>query len=289
MKKMLAIILLVITTACGVIDNPYALRAAADAQIKATNDAISERVMVATLNAEETKSAVAIEKEHLQIYAQATREALNFEQTKIAATAQAKQTATAIPLTATPLAATQMAIVQEVEKAERRAYWGQFTDPLIVLMPTLLLFVALGLLIIGAVVAFRRLLPIIETRGRAFTRGQQDAPLFVLGSEERVIIIDPDRNFGPALLVSPGKAESSGNAPTFELQERVTARDQTIDLARSVPQRRMPTYKAVPEQAEPLQQLPASTEPKIEIIELEAVPGWISEVERKLLVNGDET
>ena len=152
-------------------------------------------------------------------------------QTAQAGTVSAIQTATAWPVTATPLAATQAAIARAQAEAERRAYWSRFAEPFQVIAPWLLLFATLGILLAGAMLAYRRLMPVVEMRLRTVSRGGNDAPLILLPN----MIVDPDRNFGPALLVSANGAISTGHAPSPELQAGVVMRDQAIDVIRALP------------------------------------------------------
>lgn len=80
-----------------------------------------------------------------------------------AGTAQAHATLTAYPLTATPAAAMQAYIVRSRDQRERRALWDEF----VVTPLTVILVVTVSiLLIVGGVITFRRLLPIVEYRLR---------------------------------------------------------------------------------------------------------------------------
>ena len=97
--------------------------------------------------------------------------------------AQANATFTAFSLTATPLAGIQADIVQTRNESERRAWWGDFVvTPLKVILLTLVVL----LLIVGGVMAYRRLLPVLELRLRTISSGN-DSPLLVDGR-----IVDPD-------------------------------------------------------------------------------------------------
>ena len=196
-------------------------------------------------------------------------------------TANAAHTATTWPQTATPLAATQQVIVAQAEAAQRRAQWEQILIPLQVIAFSALGFAILVLFVLGFVKAYQRLLPALEIRLRTFRRGPHDAPLVFLDN----LIIDPDRNFGPALHINHSGAHTAGLAPTPQLQERLVARDQAVDLARTQPmttsrQRLSPLEPFAninPEHASPVQ---------IEIIEPQEVKPWLDEVEHKLLPQG---
>jgi hypothetical protein len=193
-------------------------------------------------------------------------------------TANTAQTATAWPQTAIPLEATQQAVIAQTESAQRRAQWEQILIPLQVTFFSLLGFVILILLVLGGVGAYRRLLPALEMRLRAFRRGPHDAPLIFLDEW----IIDPDRNFGPALHIHNHNAQTVGLAPNPQLQERLVARDQAVDLARTQP---IPHYR----RSTPAMDMFSSTsseavtDVEIEIIEPQQIQPWLDEVERQLL------
>lgn len=172
----------------------------------------------------------------------ATQQAVSAETTRSVATSQASATlqaqtaeaiasATAWPMTATPLAATQIAVVAQAQETERRAYWAQYIVPLQTFFWPLFWCAVLVLLIIGAVLAYRRLMPIVEKRAGLVRRGGNDAPLILTPN----LIVDIDRNFGPALLLTKTGAQTTGLAPHPMLQARVTENDQKLDIARALP------------------------------------------------------
>ena len=108
-------------------------------------------------------------------------------------TAQAKATQTAYSLTATPLAAIQADIARTRNEAERRALWGEFVvTPLKVFLVTLVVL----LLIAGGVVAYQRLMPLLELRLRTISRYNDSPWLLVDG-----MIVDSDPQYPP---LSPG-------------------------------------------------------------------------------------
>ena len=99
-------------------------------------------------------------------------------------TAQANATATAYSLTATPFAAVQADIVRTRNESERRALWGEFVvTPLKVILLTL----AVLLLMVGGVMAYRRLMPVLELRLRTISR-DNDSPFLLVDG----MIVDPD-------------------------------------------------------------------------------------------------
>ena len=85
-------------------------------------------------------------------------------------TAQANATQTAYSLTATPLAAIQAGIVEHA-RIERRAWWEEFVvTPLKVILITLVVL----LLIVGGVLAYRRLMPVLELRLRTISHDNEN-------------------------------------------------------------------------------------------------------------------
>jgi len=99
-------------------------------------------------------------------------------------TAQAHATQTAYSLTATPFAAIQADIVRTRNSAERRALWGEYVvTPLKVILSTLVVL----LLIVGGMIAYRRLMPLLELRLRTIWR-DNDSPLVLMDGT----FVDPD-------------------------------------------------------------------------------------------------
>ena len=103
---------------------------------------------------------------------------------RVAETAQANATLTAYSLTATPWAAIQADILRTRNERERRAWWEEFVvNPLKAILFTLVVV----LLIVGGVMAYRRLMPVLELRLRTISRGS-DSPLLLVDG----MIVDPD-------------------------------------------------------------------------------------------------
>lgn len=93
--------------------------------------------------------------------------------------AQANSTYTAYSLTATPWAAVQSEIVRSRDEANRRALWGEFVvTPLKVILATLVAV----LLIVGGVMAYRRLMPVLELGLRSIISRDDYHPLLVEGT-----------------------------------------------------------------------------------------------------------
>jgi hypothetical protein len=119
-----------------------------------------------------------------------------------AETAQAQATQTAYPLTATPEAATQAYMVRTREGRERRALWEEFVVTPVRAVLTALVVV---LLIVGGVLAFRRLMPVLEYRLRNPRGPGNVSPLSLTGGT--IVDLEPyDRRLEqrePALLGLP--------------------------------------------------------------------------------------
>ena len=225
-------------------------------------------------------TATASQQAYLQRLTQ-TAEVVQAQAAQATQTANAAHTATTWPQTATPLAATQQVIVAQAEAAKRRAQWEQFLIPLQVIAFSALGFAILVLFVLGFVKAYQRLLPALEIRLRTFRRGPHDAPLVFLDN----LIIDPDRNFGPALHINRTGAQTAGLAPTPQLQERLVARDQAVDLARTQPVTTSQQRRSSLEEFANINPEPASTV-EIKIVEPQEVKPWLDEVEHKLLPQG---
>ena len=98
--------------------------------------------------------------------------------------AQANATLTAYSLTATPWAAIQAEIIRARNESNRRAWWGEFVvTPLKVILVTLVVL----LFIVGAVMAYWRLMPVLDLRLRAIWRDNSN-PLLLVSRK----ILDPD-------------------------------------------------------------------------------------------------
>ena len=100
-------------------------------------------------------------------------------------TAETNASLTAYSLTATPLAAIQADIARTRGQAERRAWWDEF-----VVTPSILFlfFLVALLLIAGGVMAYLRLMPVLELRLRTISRINRSPLLLVDG---RVVDRDP--------------------------------------------------------------------------------------------------
>jgi hypothetical protein len=97
---------------------------------------------------------------------------------------QANATQAAYALTATPRAAIQAGIDQTRNQSNRRAWWAEFiVSPLKVILITLVVL----LFIVGAIMAYRRLMPVLDLRLRTIWRDNSNPLLLVDGK-----IVDHD-------------------------------------------------------------------------------------------------
>jgi len=199
----------------------------------------------------------------------------------MASTQSFAKTATVWAKTATPLSATQNAIVLEVKRAERKAYWSQMLIPFWVLIGAILFIV----FIIGIIYTYRRLLRIFELRLGVFSSDDGEMNL-ILPADEDVKLLLPGRSFGSAMHSGKDETVISGIAPNLGLQDRVVARNQAIRLTASLPPGRTPQQVqkilAPPQDGDAAQ---SQNLPLIEIVDAEVVPvkNWVEEVSTKFL------
>jgi hypothetical protein len=98
--------------------------------------------------------------------------------------AQANATRAAHSLTATPWAAIQADIARTRNEVERRAWWEEFV---VISWKVVLLALVVLLLIVGGVMGYQRLMPVLELRLRTMSRYNARPFLLVDGR-----IVDPD-------------------------------------------------------------------------------------------------
>lgn len=95
-----------------------------------------------------------------------------------AQTAQADATQRVYALTATPWAAIQADIERTQNQANRRAWWAEFVvNPLRVILGSAVVL----LLIVGGLLAYRRLMPVLELRLRTIARSNNSSVLLMDG------------------------------------------------------------------------------------------------------------
>ena len=167
--------------------------------------------------------------------ATAQAESVAIANAQTTATHQAIASATAWPQTATPLAATEIAIIAEATETERRLYWSRYVSPFLLFLGAAILLS----IITGAIIAFRRLLPVWELRARTIVSPDGETITYLPASEE-IKALMPGRSFGSALHSNKDETKVSGVAPDPVLQDRVVARNQAIRLTASLPPGRAP-------------------------------------------------
>ena len=262
-----------------------------------TAQAQSDMALQATIQAGQTESALHYTQEAHSATQAAEYQATQFsaaqtaqvEQTRAAQateTAQSAATQTAWTITQTPLAATQAAIVRADEQAEREAYWRQFTTPLKVILPVLLLFVVMGLLIAAGVKAFPYLLSTLQALElRLRTRyGPDGEALLLLDKSQSVHTVLPGRALGHAVRNTAAEVQVDATPAGPEWQDRVTGREQAVRLAHALPREQRKAAQKLLAQPE---NLPAGR-PQVIVLPAEdpRIRPLLDEVETKLLEEG---
>jgi hypothetical protein len=155
------------------------------AQAAATQQFITEQTQMAgnATTTAQSQAATANYSAYIQNVTQ-TAQAQAILDVQATHTAQANATQTAYSLTATPWAALQADIIRTQNETERRAWWDEFiVTPLKVILLTLVVL----LLIVGGVMAYQRLMPVLELRLRTISR-ENDSPMLLVDG----MFVDPD-------------------------------------------------------------------------------------------------
>ena len=123
-------------------------------------------------------------------------------------TARTNATQAVYALTATPLAAIQADIVRTRNESNRRSWWGEFVaTPLKAILITLVVL----LFIVGAVMAYRRLMPVLDLRLRTIWRDKDSSLLLADG---KIVDHDPaHRKSTRWILRQPNLPQS----PSYEI------------------------------------------------------------------------
>lgn len=226
-----------------------------------------------------TATAEALARARAWENATATAQAIRTENdTRMTVTAwQVTQTAVAAEQAANAaLRAEQLDREQLITRRERLVY------PVKAYGPWVMLLAAVAVIIWGA----WRLIRASEHRLAAVPRDARgDAPLIPVRLPGGGIAwYDPDRSFGPALVVDQAGQVSQPPLAAAELQERTTARDQAIDLAhRGVPGAAAISRRVTPRQAAALAQDTASPSLEVQVVAPDQVRAWLREVEPQAL------
>jgi hypothetical protein len=225
-----------------------ATAAAAQVYLQQTADARSRLIQQATIAAAQTQdvihqqatqSAQSITRTQAVALDQATQtsQAVETHNAQVSATSAAAQTATAFPPTQAAMNATSTALALAVIETERRAFWAQFTIPLKVLLPAMLLSTLGVLAILALMRTWPRLLDLLEAlEMRARTIISPDGEIITFLPKQRQIdVIQPKRSFAAALSHGPDGVKVEGVAPDLQLQAETTARHQASVLAHHLP------------------------------------------------------
>ena len=275
--------------------------AAAYALQTSTSQAQFDTVFQATLQAGQTESAIRYTQEAqaathaaaVQATQYSAMQTAQVEQTRAAQateTAQAAATQTAWTITQTPLAATQAAIVRADEQAEREAYWRQFTTPLKVILPAVMLCTVFALMIWAGIKTYPHLLSTLQALElRLRTRyGPDGEALLLLDKSQAVHTVLPGRALGHAVRNTAAEVQVDATPAGPEWQDRVTGREQAVRLARALPRDQRKAAQKLIAQAENPSRLPASMPPQVIILPASdpRVQPLLDEVEPKLLQEG---
>lgn len=215
--------------------------------------------------------------------ATSTQSAINYAVTQTAYPPQATATQAALNI----IADQDMLRRMEAAKEARRLEWQTYMQPLVAVAP-IIFWTVMGLVfVVFLIVAYRRFAPAIEVRLRSISRGGGHTPLYV-GDD---FIADPSRGVGAGLrILKGGHIEQTGLHQSLPAQMQITGQAQIVDGISAMPRNDK-------KQANRLiglinQQPPAALPPpvKVEIVDPEdrEIGGWMKEVNRKLLEDGDE-
>ena len=222
--------------------------------------------------------------------ARATATAVAVQTTATAETARFWHSATAtaaawsIQATATANAVHAISTIQAAEaaQAELEARRAAAVAPLRAYGPWFAFFASFGLLLW---LGYRW--------GRAWTKYQSiardargDAPMLLFNQPNGdVVILDPDRSFGPATIV--GAAVTQPTLVNADYQAQVTARDQAVDLVhRGLPQPARPAQSRRPTPTQAAQLLTQSPTPhngSVRLVPPAQVRDWLREVRPQVL------
>ena len=211
-------------------------------------------------------------------WATATADAILWQQA-----ATATRSAWEVQATSTAVAAAAIATAQaaQAEQARLEAERARLVYPVRAYGPWVVLAVTVILLTWGGYLAF----PALAARLRAVPRDRRgDAPVLLLPKPGGgIVVVDPDRSFGPATVIDTEVTQPQLVPP--EYQDRTTARDQAVDLVtRGLPGERRKRRWTPTALLNPGRQRP----PVVRVVPPEAVKPWLEEVEHKVLEAGNE-
>jgi len=198
-----------------------------------------------------------------------------------------RMTAVAWQVTATAVAAEQAANdalrAEQLEREQLATRREKLVYPVKAYGPWAILIAAVAVIIWGA----WRLILASEHRVSVVHRDARgDAPLIPVRTPGGgIILLDPDRSFGPAMVVDGSGRVSQPALAAPEAQERTTARDQAIDLAhRGLPGMAAAPRRVTPQQAAALAQntTPLSLGP-VQVVNPGQVRAWLRDVEPQAL------
>ncbi len=254
----------------------------ATATAEAQRATATARAWQTTVEAAYAQGTATAQAHHVQATATAQVAATATAQADHAARATATVEAVYFQATATAIA-DQQAVEEALRKERIRreqlvTRQEEIVYPVKAYGPWVILLALVGLILWGG----HGILKAYMLRLRAIQRDERgDAPVLILNQGRQIVAYDPDRAFGPALLMGrDGQVTQPQLAPP-ELQGPVTLRDQTIDAvtrgrpgnAPSAQQKR--AAQAMVAQPPPTRPTPAGP---VRIVEARQVRGWLKDV-----------
>jgi hypothetical protein len=265
---------------------------------RATTTAEAYRVWAEQAKAEATATAVAAqiratataEANYIRatatteaVRATATAEAVLFAQQATVTAQQWMERATATAeaqrlnaiATTSAIYAQSTATAVEVRKRELQLEREENMNQVRAMIPYAIIILSAGVILWGAV----RLIMAVELRVRAIPRDERgDAPVMMLSFRGATYAYDPDRGFGPVTMFT-GEGAAQPAMAREEIQERVTARDQTVDLVhRGFEGQGGRRRRVTAQQAGELMAQPALPGP-VHVVPPEQVGRWLKDVE----------
>nr|NIP85421.1 hypothetical protein [Planctomycetales bacterium] len=255
---------------------------------QATAAALEAHATRQALDLQATHHALDLQATATEAAARATQAAVNANGTLGASAANATGTAVALLATSTAesrnatatqewanVTATSIRLTQEYEelalqRAKDRQVFTTFGSTAMIVLATVVLLVLL----------YHVGIPWLKLRAAAIKKDRRgDSPIFVFplphGSGQ--VVVDPDRMLWPGTVIEGSTVQQPATAPP-DLQDRVTGRDQLVDLrSRGLPEqerRRLPRNLSVAS--------PPTPQPQVQVVQSEVIPQWIADVRERL-------
>lgn len=217
---------------------------AAQPYLDATSTVQAYAIMVATMQTGATMSALSVQLTLDSANVKNTESAYNLQSTQAIDTETAygktstaiskiEETKTAVPPTQTALAAIFQSEERQREKDRLVDEITTYSAPLGALFWAVLPLVVIVLIVVGIVVLFRRLSPIVEARSRYIKQANGEM-VYLSGSGDVVTLTraPTGQTYGPSITITPAGAMVSG-IPSPDLQSQVNQQAFLVGLARA--------------------------------------------------------